>query len=191
MPESVRDRPTNSHEKLWLMTKSPKYFYDADAIRNPPSESFLKEVAEGYAGEATKDFASGGAQQASATKTRIIEKARERIDKQRGHSRRHAGFNDRWDAMTKEEQMALGSNARNVWTISPQPFRGAHFATFPLKLVTRCIKAGSPPCGRVLDPFGGSGTTGVAALRLGRSCDLIEINPDYCEIIRQRLESGR
>lgn len=189
MPESVRDRPTNAHEKLWLLTRSERYHYDADAIRNPPSVTFLQEVRDGYTGQATKDFSAAGAQQASATKTRIIEKARERIDKQRGHNRRHAGFNDRWDALSKEEQQLLGSNARNVWTISPKPFRGAHFATFPPELVERCIKAGCPPGGIVLDPFAGSGTTGEVALKLDRRAILIEINPTYVAMIEQRLDA--
>lgn len=187
MPESVTDRPTSAHEKIWLLTKEAKYFYDAAAIRNPPSESFLKEVAEGYAGSATKDFAANGAQQASATKSRIIEKAREKIDKQRGHGRRHAGFNDRWDALTRDEQMALGSNCRNVWTISSKPFKGAHFATFPPELVERCLLAGCPAGGCVLDPFGGAGTVGLVADRMGVDATMIELNPEYVAMARERL----
>jgi DNA modification methylase len=191
MPESVTDRPTNAHEKVWLLTKSERYFYDAAAIRNPPSETFLREVAEGYDGQATKDFAASGAQQASATKSRIIAKAREKIDKQRGHSRRHASFNDRWDALSHEEQTALGSNCRNVWTIPPAPFRGAHFATFPPALVERCIKAGCPLGGLVLDPFGGAGTTGMVADRLGRRSLNFEINPEYVALAQARIAADR
>lgn len=187
MPESVRDRPTSAHEKIWLLTKSARYFYDGDAVRNSPSEALLRQVAEGYTGRDTKDFNAAGAQEASATKSRIIARMRDKIDKQRGRSRRHAGFNDCWDDLTKKEQQAIGSNLRNVWTISPQPFRGAHFATFPERLVELCILAGSRPGDCVLDPFAGSGTTGVVARRLGRRATLIEINSDYCDIAEKRI----
>lgn len=78
-------------------------------------------------------------------------------------------------------------NARNVWTIAPTPFRGGHFATMPIPLAERCIQAGSRPGDRILDPFGGSGTTAFAAQRLGRLSTLIELNPDYAEIARERL----
>jgi DNA modification methylase len=195
MPESVRDRPTSAYEEIFLLTRGARYFYDADAIKNPPSEALLRQVADGYDGRSRKRYAMNGAQDASATKSRIIAKAREKIDKQRGHGRRHAGFNDRWDRLTKSEQTALGSNARNVWidaeediwSIAAQPTRDAHFATFPLNLVERCLKAGCPPNGSVLDPFAGSGSTGLAARRLGMSATLIELNPDYVEIMRRRL----
>ena len=80
-----------------------------------------------------------------------------------------------------------GANARNVWTIAPTPFRGAHFATMPIGLAERCIQAGSRPGDRILDPFGGSGTTALATQRLGRLSTLIELNPDYAEIARTRL----
>lgn len=187
MPESVRDRPTCAHEKVWLLTKSAKYFYDADAIREPPSAALIQQVEDGYNGCDTKDFSAAGAQSASGTKKRIIENARKRIDKQRGHGRRHAGFNGRWDALSRQEQMALGANARNVWSISPKPFKGAHFATMPPDIVERCIKAGCPSGGRVLDPFEGSGTTGDVAKRLGRNVTLIELNRAYCDMTTKRL----
>lgn len=122
MPESVTDRPTSATEKIFLLTKSESYFYDADSVRNPPSVAMLRQVAEGYNGHATKLFEGTGAQDASGVKSRIIEGARKRVDKQRGHSRRHAGFNDRWDSMTKEEQMACGSNMRNYWLVGPEPY---------------------------------------------------------------------
>lgn len=190
MPESVKDRPTCAHEKLWLLTKSETYFYDADAIREVPSAALIKQVEQGYSGADTKDYAAGGAQSASGTKARIIAKAREKIDKQRGHGRRHKGFNERWDALSKDEQMALGANARNVWTISPKPYRGAHFATMPPEIVERCIKAGCPDGGSVLDPFGGSGTTGLVARALGRHATLIELSAAYRAMIRVRLSGN-
>lgn len=187
MPESTKDRCTRSHEYVFMLSKSKHYFYDADAIRNPPSEALLRQVQEGYGGTDTKDYMASGAQSASGTKTRIIEGARKKIDKQRGHFRRHAGLNDRWDALTRDEQRALGSNKRSVWTVSPKPFREAHFATFPPDLIRPCILAGCPEGGTVLDPFFGAGTTGLVASETGRNCIGIELNPDYCDIARKRL----
>lgn len=186
MPESVTDRPTSATEKLFLLTKSPDYYYDADAVRNPPSEAMLKQVADGYNGQATKLFEDNGIQNASDVKSRIIENARKRVDKQRGHSRRHAGFNDRWDGMTKEEQGACGSNMRNYWLLGPELFAEAHFATFPSEIPRRCILAGTKHGDVVLDPFGGSGTTGMVAIELGRKAILIELNHEYAAMADQR-----
>jgi len=114
-------------------------------------------------------------------KTNGTMKAVSRSDKQRGHSRRHAGFNGRWDGMTRDEQIAGGANARTVWTIATRPYPGAHFAVFPPELPERCIKAGSPEQGVVLDPFAGSGTVGLVANRLSRRAILIDLNPAYLE----------
>jgi DNA modification methylase len=152
MPESTQDRCTKAHEYLFMLTKSPRYFYNAGAIRTPPSDSLIKQVMDGYDGAATKDYDSAGAQDPSAVKSRIIEQLRKRInagsktpdgwdtttgegghgdfhkagrekgekgkprqDKQRGHSRPHTGFNDRWDLLSKEDQQLLGANKRDVW----------------------------------------------------------------------------
>jgi DNA modification methylase len=78
-------------------------------------------------------------------------------------------------------------NARSVWPIATQPYSGAHFATMPPALAERCIKAGSKPGDTVLDPFGGAGTTGLVADRLGRSATLIELNPEYARLARERI----
>jgi DNA modification methylase len=82
---------------------------------------------------------------------------------------------------------AATRNARNVWTIATRPYSGAHFATMPPALAERCIKAGSKPGDMVLDPFGGAGTTGLVADRLGRSATLIELNPEYARLARERI----
>ena len=241
MPESVRDRPTSAHEKLFLLTKSARYFYDAEAVRTIRTTPNREDFRPG----AYRD--QGNAPQDNSVKT----------DKQRGHGRRHAGFNDRWDALNKEEQQASGANLRNVWTIATHAYPDAHFATFPPKLVEPCIKAGTsekgccPECGTpwvrgmevhdpdgrlgrswhdddpkerlaigqrgmprgegrpihrtsgwqplcdcgagdpapctVLDPFGGSGTVGLVASRLGRDAILIELNPEYAEMAEHRI----
>lgn len=190
MPSSVKDRPTTAHEYIYLIARSSRYFYDAEAIREPASEALIRQVMDGYNGDSIKDFGGSGAQNASDVKKRIIANARARVrtDKQRGHSRQHAGFNDRWDSMTYAEQCALGANKRTVWTIATQPFKEAHFATFPEKLVEPCILAGSRQNDYVMDPFSGSGTTGVVALRYGRRYIGIDLNKEYLDMSIRRLE---
>ena len=183
MPESVQDRPTRAHEYVFLLTKSVRYFYDADAIREPLAASTRQQFQQPYTGQATKDYARAGAQDPSAVKARIV-------NKQRGHGRRHAGFNDRWDAMTKAEQQATGANKRSVWTIATRPFSGAHFATFPPALVEPCILAGSRAGDTVLDPFAGSGTTGAVACGLGRQFIGIELNADYAAMATARISEA-
>lgn len=151
MPESAKDRPTTSHEKIWLLAKSERYFFDADAVREQDSgQDHPRAILH-------QPEPSGGVM---GPHTGI---------------RKASGRNGE------------GRNIRNVWTIATQPFPEAHFATFPPDLAERCIKAGCPVGGRVLDPFGGAGTTGLVADRLGRDATLIELNPAYIEIARNRI----
>jgi len=124
MPESVKDRPTKAHEYVFLLAKSAKYFYDADAVRESSVDA--------------------------------------------------SGFRNR----------------RTVWNIASQPYRGAHFATFPEKLVEPCILAGCPIGGTVLDPFCGSGTVGVVALRHGRQFLGIELNSEYVKLAEERIKAA-
>jgi DNA modification methylase len=183
MPESVTDRPTRAHEYIFLMSKSERYYYDAEAIKEPSAHSSIKRWAQDIENQRGSERANGG------TKTNGPMKAvgGPKKDKQRGHSRRHAGFNERWDHMTKAEQAAMGRNKRSVWEVATQPFHEAHFATFPPKLIVPCILAGCPEGGLVLDPFAGAGTTLYVAEQLGRNSIGIELNPDYCDIIRRRM----
>jgi len=168
MPESVEDRCTRAHEYVFHLTKSARYFYDKDAI----AEDAIYSGLEGQDESGFKDPKKFDGKHS---------------DKQRGHSRRHAGFNDRWDAMSKKDQCSGKRNKRSVWTIPTRPFAEAHFATMAPDLAETCIKAGCPVGGTVLDPFGGAGTTGLVADRLERSAILIELNPDYAEIARKRI----
>lgn len=172
MPESVQDRPTRAHEYVFLLSKQARYYYDADSLRTA-GHSGLK----------------GGEHNRHVLGEAIPERERRapRVDKQRGHDRRHAGFNDRWDGMTRSEQQAKGANARSVWAIATQPYPAAHFATFPEELARRCILAGSAPGDCVLDSFGGSGTVAAMATGHGRSSIYIDLNPDYVELARQRI----
>jgi DNA modification methylase len=182
MPESVMDRPTKAHEYIFLLSKSERYYYDAAAIREPMKLSSINRLSQDV------DAQNGSARANGGEKSNGHMKAVARGDKQRGHSRRHAGFNDRWDSMTREEQMALGANRRSVWSIPTKGFPEAHFATFPEDIPTLCIKAGSRIGDVVLDPFMGAGTTAVVAKRLSRPWLGIELNPAYIEIAQRRIE---
>jgi DNA modification methylase len=157
MPESVRDRPTNSHEKVWLLTKASKYFFDADSI----------------AEEATSPSGISTPQKTTISGTMLPGSSRIRHGLGKSTIRQNDG----------------SRNARNVWSIASTPFKGSHFATMPPDLAERCIKAGCPKGGTVLDPFGGAGTTGLVADRLGRHATLIELNPEYREMAARRVES--
>jgi len=123
MPESVQDRCTKAHEYIFLLSKSPKYYYDNEAIK-----------------EETQD----------------------------GEKR----------------------NKRSVWTVTTKPYSEAHFATYPHDLIIQCILAGCPEGGTVLDPFGGSGTTAQVSNNLNRNAILCELNPEYVEIAKVRLQES-
>ncbi len=192
MPDSSgRYRPSIAHEKIWLLGKTSTIHYDAEAVRMPPATDRANEkMPNGW------DTGAG----AHGSFHRKGREKGKRPDKQRGHSRWHAGFNDRWDQMTKAEQQANGRLLRNyepdlspivppeVWHIATAGFGDAHFATFPPALVAVCLKAGCPEGGTVLDPFGGAGTVGLVADRLKHDAILIELNPDYAEMARRRIE---
>jgi DNA modification methylase len=181
MPESVQDRCTKAHEYIFMLSKSARYHYDGEAIKEPMSMSSVERLSQDVAAQRGSDRVPG--------KTNGTMKAVGKIDKQRGHSRRHAGFNDRWDAMERAEQCSGTRNKRSVWEVATAPFSEAHFATFPPALIEPCIKAGCPIGGMVLDPFGGAGTTGLVADRLQRNAILIELNPAYAEMGRKRIRN--
>ena len=228
MPESVTDRPTKSHEHIFLLTKRPRYFYDVDAVRVTTGKEFTEQEYAELKRE--KTWASGGLAKGN----------------------RNPGY-------TQGRSHPLGRNLRDVWTIPTHSFPGAHFATFPPKLVEPCIKAGTsekgacaacgspwrrvverlkfgkansdtkftdqhqggplsgsrqayraaglegPPTPKtigweascdcdadivpcvVLDPFGGTGTVGLVADRLGRDSILLELNPEYAAMAKKRI----
>ena len=155
MPSSVKTRPTTDHEYLFMFSKSKSYHYDADAIREPHvtfSENTKMRGGRNHLGK------RGGTPEEG---------------KNKGNSNLHTG---RWD----QAFHPLGRNKRTVWSVPLGKFREAHFAVFPEKLIEPCILAGVPNGGIVLDPFFGSGTTGLVALNHGRRFIGIELNPDYC-----------
>lgn len=168
MPESVRDRPTKAHEYVFLLTKSARYFFDAEAIKEQGQDSGAPDAPINDTNwDGRKDGTVPGKGETHKSGTR----------KGGNLSRAYSGVN--W--------AERGRNTRTVWTIATQPFSGAHFATMPPDLAERCIKAGSKPGDTVLDPFGGAGTTGLVADRLGRNALLIELNPGYADMARERI----
>lgn len=183
MPGSQVDRPTSSHEAVFLLSKRASYWSDFDAIKTPPRESTLVRTAQDTQAQAGSHRANGGAKTNGTMKA-----VGGNADKQRGHSRRHAGFNDRWDAMEKAEQQAKPAMMRDVWFVPPGGYDEAHFAVMPEEIAKRAILAGCPKGGTVLDPFGGAGTTGLVADRLGRSAILIELNPEYAAMAQARIQ---
>ena len=160
MPESVTDRPTKSHEYVFLLSKRARYYFDADAIAEDTLASSLERCEAGFVTSARDDDTE--AVSIGANK------------------RTRYGLREKFVAKPRR-------NIRTVWTIPTHPFPGAHFATFPPELIRPCIRAGSPPGGTVLDPFFGSGTTGLVCDQEGREWVGIELNPEYAEMARRRL----
>jgi DNA modification methylase len=199
MPESVRDRPTRSHEYMFLLSKSERYYYDAEAIGEPVTSESAARLGRKWQGDTQRGYRSGARQ---------------------NHFDRYMG--------SERAKVQTRRNRRTVWHIASKSFRGAHFAVFPPALVEPCLLAGTsergccPVCGapwrrasgdgkrqagdgweatcscsgretercRVLDPFTGSGTTGVVALGKGRRFLGIEMKPDYCSIAEGRLREA-
>lgn len=178
MPESVTDRCTKSHEYIFLLSRRPKYYFDQAAIAET-SSAINEHDATGRTYGAPGQTPHTGTRK-SGNKERKPASARGvPVDTQRRSSGAVAGSVP-WEGSTR--------NKRSVWTVTTQPFSEAHFATFPPKMIEPCILAGCPGGGTVLDPFFGAGTTGLVADQLGRNCIGIEINPDYIDIARRRIE---
>lgn len=188
MPDSSgRYRPSVAHEEIFLLSKSGDLDYDFEAVKSPPAESSVARWDQDIESQEGSDRANGGRK----TNGKMKAVGGPKADKRRGHSRRHQGFNDRWGGMTKAEQQENGRLLRTyepeVWHIATAAFSEAHFATFPPALVERCIMASCAPGLTVLDPFGGAGTTGLVADRMGRDAILIELNPSYADIAHKRI----
>lgn len=160
MPESVTDRPTRSHEYIFLLTKSAKYYYDADAIREEAARAGDAATFGGL--KARSNQMNGG-------------------DPRNGH---RTDENSQWG---KDCVVASARNKRDVWTVAPATYADAHFATFPPALIEPCILAGSRTGDTVLDPFNGSGTTGAVALEHHRQYIGIDLNPEYIELSHKRI----
>jgi len=153
MPESVRDRCTKSHEYIFMLAKSARYYFDADAIKE----------------SATRDWNKSGGN--------IVGK---------GLHKKNGGFVDNGSGRDISEVKDI-RNKRSVWTVTTKPYKEAHFATYPPDLILPCILT-SKPNAVILDPFFGSGTTGLVAVQNGRKYIGIDLNKDYCEIAARRIE---
>ena len=164
MPESVRDRCTKAHEYVFLLSKSERYFFNNDAIREPWEGEAAKAVAMG-----TKEVGQRGI---NASARRGLTDGQATQFKKQGHS----GY---FGADGKCLLNPLGANKRSVWRVATRPYKGAHFATFPPALIEPCILAGSRPGDIVLDPFMGSGTTAEVAILHGRQYLGCELNEEY------------
>ena len=163
MPESVTDRPTRSHEYIFLLSKSPKYFYDHQAIKEPAiydvdgTGTASRKARQKEGNKSMPLGLNAGIRPPLVDNTKaaaFLNAAAfdgKNSDKQRGHSRRHDGFNDRWDKMEKEEQCTGMRNKRDVWSMATAQFPGSHFAVFPEELPSICIKAGTSEHGCCVD----------------------------------------
>jgi DNA modification methylase len=174
MPESVKDRCTKAHEYIFLLTKSPKYYYDYEAILEP---------ATGYDGRKDTKY-KGGPKDVS-----IGKHERWRFSLETGKTgEEHSGyFNPDGSLRVQEKDGVPVRNKRSVWTVTTKPYKGAHFATYPPELITPCILAGCPEGGIVFDPFAGSGTTVAVANRLGRRGIGIDLNYNYLQLAQERV----
>jgi DNA modification methylase len=189
MPESVRDRCTKAHEYLFLLSKSDRYAFDADAIAEPlaaTSVTRLLQDIDGQSGSARVLGKTNGTMKAVAKGNRRSFRGGGVYTQGRSFDNGGSSCNDSVGNAPNERGRR---NRRSVWEVATQPFKEAHFATFPPALVEPCILAGSPNGGVVLDPFGGAGTTGLVADRLQRDAILIELNPAYAAIAERRIRA--
>jgi DNA modification methylase len=188
MPESVSDRPTKAHEYLFLLTKSERYYYDAEAISEPiqSGPSDIKKMIEGLDRIGGKSTTTDDPKLMASQKTNIGRKRS--VGPKFGGNRAAEYGNPTYSGNVYEPTGRR--NRRSVWTIATQPCSLAHFATFPPKLIEPCIKAGCPAGGTALDPFFGAGTTGLVCQQQQCKCIGIELNTEYCEIAAKRLSQG-
>ena len=163
MPESTRDRPTRCYEYVFLLTKSKKYYYNWQAVAEPIAPTTAGRLKSGVSKGNKYNVTVPGQNQPQK-----INRPREK-------------------GAYADELICPVRSRRNVWQINNVAYHGGHFAAYPPKLAETCILAGCPIGGIVLDPFFGSGTTGMVAKRLNRRYIGIELNPDYCTLAKQRI----
>ncbi len=170
MPESVTDRCTKAHEYIFLLSKKPRYYYDFEAIKEP-----LAEASYGRAERKKKLIERTGV-------GTLGKQVTDGVNGDHGYAGLALGRNGKTGYSEDGKR-----NKRSVWTVTTKPFRGAHFATFPKDLIEPCVLAGCPKDGTVFDPFTGSGTTAVVALKNGRNFIGTELNPEYVKIAENRI----
>lgn len=201
MPESVQDRCTKSHETIFLLAKSADYYYDYDAIREPAVS------VEDRPGGMERNKTYGYDSKYHTLEGHTLKKKTMGVpagwDTGKGdHNRKRGRYSDERREMGGSGTSFLGHsgntkadgtpicdgwrNKRSVWNVATTPFNDAHFAVYPPELIRPCIKAGCPAGGTVLDPFAGSGTTGMVAESEGRNAILIDISDEYMQLARKR-----
>ena len=164
MPEACKDRPTRSYEHIFLLSKSPRYYYDYDSLAEPMKEVSKKRYVRGRSKENKYLNENSGAK---------IQK----INEARGYGQ------------YKGDNIPQFRNKRDIWTINTTSFRGNHYAAFPPKLAEICMIAGCPKGGIILDPFIGSGTVGLVSLLHNRKYIGIELNEEYVNLTKKRIET--
>lgn len=183
MPESAEDRPTRAHEQIFLLSKSKIYYYDFEAIKEPASADTHARYARGRGlGHKYADGGPGGQTIAQSYERMRKPAVNPKADQPQGQFIKQ---NSSFSAAVKD--VVEFRNKRSVWTTSSEGFPGAHFATYPRELIAPAVLAGCPPGGIVLDPFCGSGTSGVVALALDRGFVGIELKPEYADMARKRI----
>ncbi len=196
MPESVTDRCTKAHEYIFLLTKNERYFYDHEAIKEP---AIYGDARKPYAPGQVDARGNGHDRQGGEIRSTVRDSWKgsefhtgKTGDHQLGRASKKRGeFNGKTNALEGREAFRAiedWRNKRSVWTMATHPYKEAHFATFPPELIRPCILAGSRKGDTILDPFGGSGTTGMVAIQEGRLVTLIELNPEYAKLIRKRCK---
>lgn len=218
MPESVTDRCTKSHEYIFLLSKSQKYYYDQDAIKIPFAESTIGRLDQDLINQAGSDRVPGKTNGTMKAVSKGLtfggKKARDGQenggDPRNGHrtdansqwgkvwqpkAYKHRGEGDKkltgHSGNYDKDGNLIGdgmANKKSVWTVTTKPYSEAHFATYPPDLIVDCIKAGCPEGGIVLDPFMGAGTTAMVARKLNRQYVGFELNPEYIRIAHNRLQ---
>ena len=196
MPESVKDRCTKSHEYIFLLSKQAKYYYDGEAIKVPIRDTSAARLIQNVIDQKGSSRVPG---KTNGTMKAVCKIGGNKLDPRlttrsgkdwnpayAGGGSKVAGHNGYFDE-NGNPLCGVMANKKSVWTVTTKPYKDAHFATYPPELIAPCILAGCPVGGTVLDPFGGSGTTGAVAIENGRNAVLIELNPKYVELINKRL----
>lgn len=191
MPESITDRCTKSHEYIFLLSKSPKYYYDIDAIRTPVKDSTVQKMMQQIEDQKGSERVPG---KTNGTMKAVGPGRKPAPQDNRGGNQgsttgikaySHTGHSGNFDS----DGNLIGdgmANKKSVWTVTTKPFSEAHFATFPQDLIVDCIKAGCPEGGIVLDPFHGAGTTGMVSRKLNRNFYAFDLQMKYIKLTERR-----
>ena len=173
MPESVEDRCTKAHEYIFLLSKNPRYYYDHEAVKEPLAESSI-----GRAKRKQKLIDRTGV-------GTLGKQIKDGVNSDHGYAGLALGRNGKTGYSEDGKR-----NKRSVWTVKTKGYKGAHFAVYPEDLIVPCVLAGCPVGGTVFDPFTGSGTTAVVALKNGRNYIGTELNPEYVQIAEERIKEA-